>query len=670
MNKADQIFVFVVCGDEGHIQTLHYSLSALRKFSKKEIIVLTDSSRNAIPIIHDRILDFKTPINLSNHQASIFLKTSLYRFLPKGNSYCYLDTDVVALNGKVDEVFNQYQAPITFAPDHCVLDQFSLSALNCGCAEKFSHWENELKGLFEKYKDLSREPENQEKKQELLKKLEEIKKRKWYYRWISLRFNFSRVIFKLDQDNFLDKRKNLWVDKNGAPVLYEKDVQSAIDLIELNTPYRMDRTNQKKWYREGLEVFNARCNHLQKEIENSFQIKVGQADWQHWNGGVFLFDDKSEDFLQAWHRKTMQIFSMPNWKTRDQGTLIATAWEFGLQKQPLLSTEFNFIADYGNKGIEHKGNLVFNLNESKNVSPFFIHVYHHWGDKSWDVWKEVEKRTEVYLDPDESTVNGLWIGKELSKLELLTIHSFLKFGYKFRLWLYEPLLTPLPEGVIVGDANKIIPKEQVFKYKNKNQFGHGKGSVAGFSDVFRYKMLHDFGGWWVDMDVTCLKNFYHDKPYFFRKHHELKVVGNIMKCPKGSLLMKRCYEEARAEVTESNTDWHKPIEILNKHLEQLGLSQYIVNDSSNADKWEITSSYVFGTPMIPSQWNFIHWQNEEWRNQRLPKDQFYFKGLLAQLLMNYALYEPPKTMPQELFNEIRFHPFFRSIRRKYHELTN
>jgi hypothetical protein len=48
-------------------------------------------------------------------------------------------------------------------------------------------------------------------------------------------------------------------------------------------------------------------------------------DWQHWNGGVFLFDDSSVEFLSSWHEKTvMRIFDLPNWKTRDQGTLIAT----------------------------------------------------------------------------------------------------------------------------------------------------------------------------------------------------------------------------------------------------------------------------------------------------------------------------------------------------------
>ena len=30
------------------------------------------------------------------------------------------------------------------------------------------------------------------------------------------------------------------------------------------------------------------------------------------------------------------------------------------------------------------------------------------------------------------------------------------------------------------------------------------GSVAGFSNLFRYELLRRDGGWWVDTDVLCL----------------------------------------------------------------------------------------------------------------------------------------------------------------------
>ena len=130
-------FVFVVCGSREHIDTLHFSIRALKKFSHNEIIVATDSARNEIPISHDTVVDIRTPEHFNHHQASIYIKTGLNKFLEKGNNYCYLDTDVVALDTKVDDIFEKYVPPVTFCTDHCVLDEFSPSAIKCGCFEAY-----------------------------------------------------------------------------------------------------------------------------------------------------------------------------------------------------------------------------------------------------------------------------------------------------------------------------------------------------------------------------------------------------------------------------------------------------------------------------------------------------------------------------------------------------
>ena len=233
-------------------------------------------------------------------------------------------------------------------------------------------------------------------------------------------------------------------------------------------------------------------------------------------------------------------------------------------------------------------------------------------------------------------IHALWIGNRLSALELLTIESFLSNHHQFVLWSYEKILTTLPGQLILKDANQIIPREKIFQYKNRNQFGHGKGSYAGFSDIFRYKLLYEHGGWWVDMDVTCLKPLDFPTPYVFRSHHDLKVVGNIMKCPPKSELMLRCYQKAIAEVDAENRDWNKPIRILNETLEELGLHQYIL-EISNRDSWNDVRKLAIRKTPIPAHWYVIHWVNEEWRRNKIDKDYAGKNSVLYDLYVKHNI---------------------------------
>lgn len=260
---------------------------------------------------------------------------------------------------------------------------------------------------------------------------------------------------------------------------------------------------------------------------------------------------------------------------------------------------------------------------------------------------------------ENKIIHSLWIGKTLSVIELLTIQSFIANGHTFQLWVYEPLETPLPQELVLCDATQIIPKDKIFSYKNANKYGHGKGSVAGFSDIFRYKLLHEKGGWWVDMDVTCLKPFNAIEPYFFRNHHELNVVGNVMKCPPQSALMWTCYQEAIATVDEHNTDWHKPIEILNSAIEAFDLEEFINHGISNPDQWDITSRFVQKAEPIPTQWSFIHWQNEEWRSRAISKNNFYYKSTLAVLLQRYGLITLPSSLWGKAINRLQHQGFLK-----------
>jgi hypothetical protein len=479
--KEQNSFVFVVCGAEEHINTLNFSLRVLRSQTNFPILVVTDLQRNADDINHeeDSILDIRTPQEYNNHQASIYLKTNLHQFLQLENSlYCYLDTDVVALNPDVSKVFNNYTSPITFATDHCRMNGFSPQAVNCGCTQmpdelqelidrytlEFQHLMNNRKVIDQALKEwqifkmqypleqaknewfdgiLKNRPELRTKRALLLKLTSpQLPRHHLLYnymfhvfpnyrrqfgikKWKDLQGNVvldeSPDYYRfMNQLGFLhDRKTDLWTDFTGQtaaelPKTYDEFIAdrnlcynsteeawyttegklllpNIIKLIERNSSYWYVAAKDT-WYDEhDNRVFVNECNHLQDAIKQDFDVDVKQADWQHWNGGVFLFNKDSVPFLNTWHKLTLEAFSLPNWKTRDQGTLITTVWKFGLQNQPTLAPQFNFIADYYHPTMTYEGNLAFRLKvDSPTISPSLIHIYHHWNDKNWNVWNDVE----------------------------------------------------------------------------------------------------------------------------------------------------------------------------------------------------------------------------------------------------------------------------------------
>lgn len=391
------VFVFVVCGAKEHIDTLHYSLAALKKFTRNTIVVLTDTARNEAPILHDEVVDVKTPEEYNHHQASIFLKTGIHLFLEKGNTYCYLDTDVVAVSADCDDIFKQRTGLINFAPDHCRLLNFSGHAVNCGCAEKWKIWNNELSIELEKHDPILRQNNLSliAKRKLLFRQLDKIKASPKQYAYHALRFLLSPIRFKLNDTAYYHRWKRQWEDENQT-VIYQSN-EKTYRAIQQHTKFVWNKAVRTWSVDKKYDVFNMQCNHLREQIFSTFGISVKEENWQHWNGGVFLFDDQSHAFLSAWHQKTMQIFNDPAWKTRDQGTLIATAWEFGLQDQKLLSKRFNFIADFYNHSLEVDAskNRISDDFFKTSYSPAFVHVFHHFGTKGWDVWDWIENKVAL-----------------------------------------------------------------------------------------------------------------------------------------------------------------------------------------------------------------------------------------------------------------------------------
>jgi len=396
MSTSDHAaFVFVVCGEKVHINTLHFSLEQLKKYSQYPIYVVTDSKRNEIPIHHNNIIDIETPASYNHHQASIWLKTSLHKILPNDKTYCYLDSDVIALNSECNNVFDFFVAPVTFAPDHTTASYFSPYAVNCDCSGAFQKDKEEFEQAISAVVNNKHYPPDFENP--LTRELFRLRKMisTNYLKLFSLFLKMIASTFigkiKIAENTFINIGKKQWQNKDGSfifPILlaYRK---------KLKNRYRY-RFNfwQRTWIKQdGKPLSPNRCTHLHDAIKNKFGY-ILEKDWQHWNGGVFLFNNQSHTFLEQWHQNTLSIFEDSYWKIRDQGTLIVTVLQNNLQNHPLLPEKFNFIADFYKPEITVDKSKSSLLKGDKIIQPAMIHIYHHWGDEQWDVWQFVKTQAE------------------------------------------------------------------------------------------------------------------------------------------------------------------------------------------------------------------------------------------------------------------------------------
>jgi hypothetical protein len=389
-------FVFVACGAKEHLDALHYSLQALKSRTRYEVWVVTDSRRNEVLIEHDLIKDIATPEEFDHHQASIYLKTSLFQILPSGYTYAYLDTDVVAVSDYVDQIFDQYKAPITFGYDHCKMPLFSPYAVNCGCKEGYESFMASLNQYLDSKDPLRKvsSPEIQVKRTALSKQLSQAVQNKPKLMLKGLKFLVSYPIFKFSEDFVFDRRRKIWYDREGQPIMTYISWWKVAK--ENNLKFRPFSLDLK--FKSGQSVWINQCQHLAAEIKHKFDVIVEDNNWRHWNGGVFLFDDNSRAFLETWHHYTMSIFSDPNWRTRDQGTLIATVWKWGLHHHPVLDKKWNFICDYNNHLFGFRPETGEVTDDGKSYTrPVLLHVYHHFGDTDWPFWQWLDQNTEVSI---------------------------------------------------------------------------------------------------------------------------------------------------------------------------------------------------------------------------------------------------------------------------------
>ena len=244
-------------------------------------------------------------------------------------------------------------------------------------------------------------------------------------------------------------------------------------------------------------------------------------------------------------------------------------------------------------------------------------------------------------------MQSLWIGESLSTMEAVSIQSFLNLGYDYHLYVYEKVAN-VPSGVKMWDANEIVDRSRIFKYKDFD-------SYAGFANLFRYTLLYKRGGCWSDVDIFCLRPLNLSGGYLFagdahqrtwgrwlKNYFHPDVCNCFMKAPAGNDLCRQAVDFCQARDVAKLRWGETGPELCARLVGQFGLRRYVAPVSTFcAIPYRSWTEFISEDPVIQSRrWRefsskrvcAVHLWNEMWRRAGLDKNRSFHPSCLYERL--------------------------------------
>src|SRR6202035_3315930 len=283
----------------------------------------------------------------------------------------------------------------------------------------------------------------------------------------------ASIILKTTLHRLLDVRSGLFCYLDTDVIAVSKAVDEVFRCARGPVTFGADHGDLASFSRYAVRCgCGRRCDHLRRAIRQSLGVRIAASSWQHWNGGVFLFGGDSAAFMEQWHDFALRTLADRYWFTRDQGALAAAVWRSHLQNHPKLPACFNYILDafqgiaiprrarariedlYVDPSLRfddsaHAANEPNGGRDRRNRPVFLPLLTGSVGGRDWRHGDDIARLAPAEpsqasapqervarrlataacqapeLSRDNLVVHGLWVGPELSRLELLTLHSFL-----------------------------------------------------------------------------------------------------------------------------------------------------------------------------------------------------------------------------------------------------
>src|SRR5205823_4237725 len=146
-----------------------------------------------------------------------------------------------------------------------------------------------------------------------------------------------------------------------------------------------------------------------------------------------------------------------------------------------------------------------------------------------------------------------WVGEGFGAVERACLRSVVRQGHRLTLYCYrEPI--GIPDGVELQDASRVLPATAVVR--------HRRGSVAPFSDWFRYELLKRGLGTWIDTDMYLLRPLDEQAEHLFGEERPGVINNAVLRLPADSPVL----DELLAPFRGTMPAWLAPRHRLSSYL--------------------------------------------------------------------------------------------------------
>ena len=265
-----------------------------------------------------------------------------------------------------------------------------------------------------------------------------------------------------------------------------------------------------------------------------------------------------------------------------------------------------------------------------------------------------------------NTANFFWEGA-LTNYEVASINSFVNNNFKVNLWTYsQNSFSEISNEVEIKDASEILPITLLGSLNQNFQ----KANYSSFSNLFRYRLLNVYGGWWFDTDCFCLKNVSEFKNIISGREYVLGLerknyVGSAVMYFTETDLLENIENQAY-EVIKKNNNKLKWGEIGPDLITDTVISNGLINNILNPNYFfpvppnNISKLFDSNIDMNYFKDAFIcHSWNEMFRKYNVNKEIFPPKNsfLFNQFKINQIKYESDQKIYSKPFI-LRFNPIF------------